>query len=142
MTIDVKYEIAATAIGGRDGKVTTSDGAISETLAPPTALGGSGKGLNPEQFFASGYAACYLGAMKFATGQDASLARIPEDAEVTATVGIGPRADKGFGLTVALKVHFPGVESAEVQKITDAGHEICPYSHAVKGNISVTTSIV
>ncbi|MEO1492382.1 MAG: organic hydroperoxide resistance protein [Pseudomonadota bacterium] len=142
MSIEVKYEITATATGGREGQVTTADGAISEDLAPPTALGGSGKGLNPEQFFASGYAACYLGAMKFAVGQDASLARVPEDAEVTATVGIGPRPDKGFGLTVALTVHFPGVDPAEAQRVADAGHEICPYSHATKGNIAVTTEIV
>lgn len=142
MPIDVKYSIAATATGGREGTVRTADGAITEALAPPAELGGSGNGLNPEQYFTSGYAACYLGAMKFATGQDASLARVPDNAEVTATVGIGPRPDMGFGLTVDLKVHFPGVDQADVQKVADAGHLICPYSHATKGNISVTTTII
>ncbi|MFW2544195.1 organic hydroperoxide resistance protein [Primorskyibacter sp. 2E107] len=142
MSIDVKYTIAATATGGREGHVKTEDGAIDLALTPPKAMGGSGTGHNPEQLFASGYAACYLGAMKFATTQDDSLAKVPDDATVKATVGIGPRSDKGFGLTVELEVHFPGVDTAEAQKTADAGHEICPYSHATNGNISVTTTVV
>ncbi|MEO1330697.1 MAG: organic hydroperoxide resistance protein [Pseudomonadota bacterium] len=141
MSIDVKYTISATATGGREGHVKTEDGAIDLKLAPPQALGGSGDGHNPEQMFAAGYAACYLGAMKFATTQDASLAKVPDDATVKASVGIGPRSDMGFGLTVALEVHFPGVDAAEVQKVADAGHKICPYSHATNGNIAVTTKV-
>lgn len=142
MTIDVKYSISATATGGREGHVKTEDGAIDFALTPPKALGGSGAGHNPEQMFAAGYAACYLGAMKFATTQDAGLAKVPADATVKATVGIGPRSDKGFGLTVALEVHFPGVDKAEAEKTAAAGHEICPYSHATQGNITVTTTVV
>jgi Ohr subfamily peroxiredoxin len=142
MTVDTKYTIAATATGGREGHVKTEDGAIDLALTPPTALGGSGTGHNPEQLFASGYAACYLGAMRFATTQDDTLATVPDDATVKATVGMGPRSDKGFGLTVALEVHFPGVDVAEVEKTAAAGHEICPYSHATNGNISVTTKVV
>lgn len=142
MTIDVKYTIAATATGGREGHVKTEDGAIDLALTPPEALGGSGTGHNPEQLFASGYAACYLGAMRFATSQDDSLAEVPEDATVKATVGIGPRSDKGFGLTVDLEVHFPGADTAEVEKTAAAGHEICPYSHATNGNITINTKVV
>jgi organic hydroperoxide reductase OsmC/OhrA len=80
--------------------------------------------------------------MRFATGQDSSLAAVPDDATVAATVGIGPRSDQGFGLTVDLEVHFPGVDVAEVQRVADAGHGICPYSHATAGNITVTTTVV
>lgn len=143
MSVDVKYTIAATATGGgRSGHIKTSDGALDLKLAPPKELGGDGAGHNPEQMFAAGYAACYLGAMRYATTQDASLAKVPDDAAVTAQVGIGPRSDKGFGLVVALEVSMPGVDAAEAQKVADAGHEICPYSHATKGNIEVSTKVV
>ncbi|MGP9821042.1 organic hydroperoxide resistance protein [Salinarimonas sp. NSM] len=142
MSIDTKYRISATATGGgRQGHVRTEDGAIAFDLTPPKALGGSGEGKNPEQLFAAGYAACYLGAMRFATSQDGSLARVPDDATVTATVGIGPRSDKGFGLTVDLVVTMPGVDRAEAERVAEAGHGICPYSHATQGNIAVTTTI-
>lgn len=101
-----------------------------------------GDGHNPEQLFACGYAACYLGAMRFASSQDDSLGDVPEDASVTAEVGIGPRSDKGFGLTVHLKVSMPGLDRDAAEKIAEAGHGICPYSHATSGNIEVTTQIV
>ena len=142
MSIDIKYTASATATGGRDGHSRTEGGEVDVKLATPKALGGAGDGVNPEMLFAAGYAACYIGAMKFATTQDKSLAKVPDDAEVTAKVGIGPRSDKGFGLRVDLTVHFPGVDTAEVQKVADAGHDICPYSHATKGNIEVTTTVV
>ncbi|MFN0263815.1 organic hydroperoxide resistance protein [Tepidamorphus sp. 3E244] len=143
MSVDIKYEVSATATGGgREGNVKTEDGALDLKMVPPKALGGAGDGHNPEQLFATGYAACYLGAMRFAASQDKSLPKIPEDAKVTATVGIGPRSDKGFGLKVNLKVDMPGIDKADAQKIADAGHGICPYSHATKGNIEVTTEVV
>jgi lipoyl-dependent peroxiredoxin len=142
MTIKAAYTVSATAAGGRrDGKVTLSDGALNLVMEAPKDLGGSGKGHNPEQLFAAGYAACYIGAMRYATTQDKSLAAVPADATVTATVGIGARADKGFGLVVKLEVSLPGVSAAEAQRLVDAGHGICPYSHATKGNIEVTTTI-
>jgi Ohr subfamily peroxiredoxin len=142
MTISPVYTATATATGGRDGRAKTDDGQLDVGLAVPEAMGGSGNGNNPEQLFAAGYAACYLGAMKYATTQDDSLAKIPDDAAVEASVGIGPRSDTGFGLTVALKVSMPGLETQEVQKIADAGHTICPYSHATQGNIDVTTEVI
>jgi len=142
MTVDVKYTATAVADGGRDGHSKTLDGAVDVRMATPQALGGDGNGTNPEQLFAAGYAACYLGAMKFATTQDATLAKVPEDATVQAEVGIGPRSDMGFGLRVALRVRFPGVAADDVQRVADAGHKICPYSHATQGNIEVTTAVV
>ncbi len=142
MSVDVKYKTSATATGGRDGHSKTQDGSIDVTLATPKELGGNGKGNNPEQLFATGYAACYLGAMKFAVSQDKSLSKVPDDATVKATVGIGPRSDMGFGLEVWLEVNLPGLDKAEAQKVADAGHKICPYSHATNGNISVTTTVV
>lgn len=141
MGIDIKYTASATASGGRDGHSRTENGEIDVKLAPPKALGGSGDGVNPEQLFATGYAACYLGAMKAATSQDKTLGKVPAEATVTAKVGIGPRSDTGFGLKVDLVVNFPGMDRSEAQKIADAGHTICPYSHATKGNIEVSTTV-
>lgn len=135
------YEAQASATGGRDGRATTSDNKIDLKLSPPKEMGGTGEGTNPEQLFASGYSACFLGAMKFATTQDKSLPKVPADAKVTATVGIGPRPDKGFGLKVGLSVSLPGVDHAEAERLVQAGDEICPYSHATRGNIEVTLTV-
>lgn len=141
MSIKPVYTTTATATGGRDGSARTSNGELEVKLAVPTEMGGDGKGNNPEQLFAAGYAACYIGAMKFAASQDKTLAKVPADTTVAATVGIGPRDDGGFGLTVSLKVTMPGLDAAEVQRIADAGHKICPYSNAVRGNIEVVTEV-
>ena len=141
MTIEALYTAEAYATGGRDGRAATADGSIDLRLDPPKEMGGKGAGNNPEQLFAAGYAACYIGAMKFATTQDKSLAKVPADTKVTAHVGIGPRSDGGFGLKVDLTVSMPGLTAEEAQAIADAGHAICPYSNAVKGNVAVTTTI-
>jgi lipoyl-dependent peroxiredoxin len=141
MNITPVYEAQATATGGRDGRATTSDNKIDVKLSPPKEMGGTGEGTNPEQLFASGYSACFLGAMKFATTQDKSLPKVPNDASVTATVGIGPRPDKGFGLAVTLSVSLPGVERSEAERLVQAGDEICPYSHATRGNIEVKLQV-
>jgi osmotically inducible protein OsmC len=142
MPTKVLYHTTATATGGRDGHAATSDGALAVTLATPKELGGNGQGNNPEQLFATGYAACFLGAMKFAAGQDKALPRVPADASVTATVGIGPRADKGFGIEVKLEVTLPGVERAAAEALVAEADTICPYSHATRGNITVTLAVV
>ena len=141
MAIDPVYTAKATATGGRDGAAKTADGSLDVKLGVPKEMGGDGKGNNPEQLFAAGYAACYLGAMKFAQSKDKSLAEIPADASVEAHVGIGPRSDTGFGLKVDLVVSMPGLDKAEVDKITEAGHKICPYSNAINGNVDVTTTV-
>lgn len=141
MSISPVYTAEATATGGRDGRSKVSDGSLDIKLAVPTEMGGKGDGNNPEQLFAAGYAACYIGAMKFATTQDKALAKVPADTTVTAKVGIGSRSEGGFGLKVDLVVTMPGLDKAEAQKIADAGHKICPYSNAVRGNVDVTTTV-
>lgn len=142
MPTKVVYSTEATATGGgREGTSATKDGALAVTLAVPKEMGGTGAGNNPEQLFAVGYAACYLGAMRFAANSE-KLGTVPADASVTATVGIGPRAEGGFGIQVALAVSMPGVERSVAEKIAERGHFICPYSNATKGNIEVTTTVV
>ena len=141
MSVDAKYWTEALATGGgRNGLAKLANGQITMTLATPKELGGSGLGHNPEELFALGYSACYLGAMRFAA-QSEKLGAVPENATVTAHVGIGPRSDGGFGLKVKLVVAMPGVERAVAEKIAERGHFICPYSNATKGNIEVVTEV-
>jgi Ohr subfamily peroxiredoxin len=141
MATKILYSTSATANGGRDGRSRTADGALDVVLATPKELGGNGEGNNPEQLFAAGYAACFLGAMKFAASQDKALPRVPSDATVTATVGIGPREDKGFGIAVALEIILPGVERAAAEALVAEADTICPYSHATRGNIEMKISV-
>lgn len=141
MSVDAKYWTEAHATGGgRNGVAKLESGMLTVTMTSPKELGGSGKGHNPEELFAIGYAACFLGAMRFAASSE-KLGSVPEDATVHAHVGIGPRSDGGFGLKVKLVVRLPGVEPAVAQKIVERGHFICPYSNATKGNIAVETEI-
>lgn len=141
MSTKILYSTSATATGGRDGRARTADGSFEVVLGTPKELGGNGQGNNPEQLFASGFAACFLGAMKFAASQDKALPRVPADTTVTATVGIGPRSDKGFGLAVGLVIALPGVERAAAEALVAEADTICPYSHATRGNITVTLSV-
>lgn len=138
----IAYTAHATATGGgRNGLSKTDDGRVTVTLATPTEMGGTGKGTNPEQLFATGYAGCYLGAMRFAAGK--ANIKVPDDASVTANVSIGPRDDgEGFGLEVVLDVSLPGMSKAEAEDLTKRGHVVCPYSHSIKDNVKVTTNIV
>jgi lipoyl-dependent peroxiredoxin len=136
MSIDVKYRTTASAQGGRDGEARTADGSFAVKLSTPKELGGAGgDGANPEQLFAAGYSACFIGALKVA-GMELKQ-KVPADTTVTATVGIGPRTEGGFGLTVDLHVDLPGVDRAVAQQLVDAAHQICPYSNATRGNIDV-----
>jgi len=141
MSVSPVYTAHGSATGGRDGQAKVAGTDLVLDLAPPTEMGGDGKGYNPEQLFAAGYSACYIGAMKFATTQDDSLAKVPDDVAVETAVGIGPREAGGFGLTVHLKVTLPGMDKDAAERLTEAGHEICPYSNAVRGNVDVTTEI-
>ncbi|AZN71335.1 organic hydroperoxide resistance protein [Georhizobium profundi] len=140
MSVNVLYRTQATATGGRDGRSATKDGAVDVKLVTPKELGGAGgDGVNPEQLFATGYAACFLGALKFVASKE--KVSVPADANVTADVGIGPRADEGgFGLDVALTVSLPGVEDAVADDLIAKAHVVCPYSHATRGNISVSVN--
>jgi osmotically inducible protein OsmC len=136
MSVDVKYRTSATAIGGREGKARSEDGRLEVQLATPKELGGlGGAGTNPEQLFAAGYSACFLGALRVA-GQQLKV-KVPSDATVTATVGIGPRAAGGFGITADLAIALPGIERAEALKLIETAHQICPYSNATRNNIDV-----
>lgn len=138
----VLYTTQATATGGRDGKAATKDGSFSVTLATPKELGGGGgPGNNPEQLFAAGYSACFLGALKFVGGKE--KVAIPADTTVTATVGIGPRDDgAGFGLDVALAVSLPGIDTAKAEDLVQKAHIVCPYSEATRANLDVRLSVV
>ncbi|KAA2242323.1 organic hydroperoxide resistance protein [Salinarimonas soli] len=140
MSVDVKYTTQATANGGRDGRSTTADGALDVRLTTPKELGGAGgDGNNPEQLFAAGYAACFLGALKFVAGQE--KVRVPNDATVTAKVGIGPRSEGGFGITADLTVSLPGIERAQAQALVEKAHHVCPYSNATRGNVDVGLTV-
>jgi Ohr subfamily peroxiredoxin len=141
MSVDVKYTTSATATGGRDGRSATKDGSLDVKLATPKELGGGGgPGNNPEQLFAAGYAACFLGAMKFVASQGGT-AKVPNDATVTSTVGIGPRSEGGFGITVALDIGLPGVDKAQARELVEKAHQVCPYSNATRGNVDVKLNV-
>ncbi|WP_407528210.1 organic hydroperoxide resistance protein [Methylobacterium oryzisoli] len=141
MPVDVKYTTQATATGGRDGRAKTQDGSLDVKLTTPKELGGGGgEGNNPEQLFAAGYSACFLGAMKFVGGQE--KIQVPADTTVTATVGIGPRSEGGFGITANLKISLPGLDRATAQTLVEKAHQVCPYSNATRGNVNVGLEVV
>ncbi|MGE8654025.1 MAG: organic hydroperoxide resistance protein [Acinetobacter gandensis] len=133
------YTAKAKATGGRDGRATTSDGLLDIPLAVPKVMGGTGNGSNPEQLFAAGYSACFLGAMKFVSNRDKIA--IPADAFVEGEVGIGP-IPTGFGIEVTLHIHLESMDAAGAKKLVDAAHIVCPYSNATRNNINVTLDIV
>ncbi len=139
----IAYTAHAKATGGgrNNGLTGTENGRLTFTIATPTEMGGSGKGTNPEELFASGYATCYLGAMRFAAQRD--KLSMPADASVSSEASIGPRDDgEGFGIEVTLNVSLPGLSKADAEELTKRGHVVCPYSHAIKGNVKVTTNLV
>ncbi|MGB8842188.1 MAG: organic hydroperoxide resistance protein [Aliidongia sp.] len=141
MSVKVLYHTSATAVGGRDGSAATKDGSFEVKLSTPKELGGAGgSGNNPEQLFAAGYAACFIGAMKFVASQGGP--KVPTDATVTATVGIGPRSEGGFGLEVALEVALPGIEHDAAMALVEKAHQVCPYSNATRNNIDVKLSVM
>ena len=142
MSVKVLYQTSARAVGGRDGTSKTLDGAVDVKVSTPKELGGAGgDGVNPEQLFATGYAACFLGAMKFVASQGGT-AKVPADTTVTSTVGIGPRSEGGFGLEIALAVSLPGVDKAAAEDLVAKAHQVCPYSNATRNNIDVKLSVV
>ena len=129
------YIAEATSTGGRDGKSRSSDGKLEVKLSTPKELGGAGgEGTNPEQMFAAGYSACFIGALKFVASQ--TKRKIPDDASITAHVGIG-QIPGGFGLDIDLHISLPGLEQADAQSLVDAAHQVCPYSNATRGNVDV-----
>jgi len=137
-TLDkVLYTAQAHTTGGRDGKGQSSDKALEVTLSPP----GSGKpGTNPEQLFAVGYAACFIGAMK-AVGPKINV-KVPDDVAIDSSVSLGPINDgKAFGIAVKLAITLPGLDEAQKKQLVDAAHQVCPYSNATRGNVDVELTI-
>jgi lipoyl-dependent peroxiredoxin len=131
--------IAHATGGGRDGHVRSEDDRLDFDTRPPKEMGGSGDGTNPEQLFAAGYSACFLGALH-AAGRQEKLDTT--DASVSASVSIGDNGAGGFGLAVELDVYVPNVSKDEAQKLAEAAHQICPYSNATRNNIDVALTVV
>lgn len=140
MSVDAKYKTTATASGGgRDGRTALADGTLALDLVVPKELGGpGGDGANPEKLFALGYSACFLGALRVASSQ--TKIKVPEGSTVTATIGIGPRSEGGFGITAALDVYFPQLPEADAKTLVETAHGICPYSNAIKASVEVKTT--
>jgi len=135
----VLYTAKAHTTGGRDGRSVSSDGLLDVKLAPPKELGGMGGATNPEQLFAAGYSACFMGALKHV----ASLKKVvvPVDAAIDASVDIGP-IPAGFGIAARLDISLPGMDRAVAQDLIDTAHQVCPYSNATRGNIVVELTLV
>lgn len=136
----VLYRAEAHVTGGRDGHAATSDGHLEVRLTTPKELGGAGgDGTNPEQLFAAGYSACFMGAMKFVAAREKIA--FPQDAAIDGRVGIGP-IPSGFGIEVELRIALPGMARDAAQALVDKAHVVCPYSNATRGNIDVTLTLV
>ena len=136
MSVNVLYTTSATSYGGRDGRAVIEDGSLEIELSTPRELGGAGgAGNNPEQLFAAGYSACFLGALKLVAGRR-KLA-LPADSRITGKVGIGPIAS-GFGIEVELTIRLPGLPRDQAQALVEQAHVVCPYSNATRGNIDVS----
>ncbi len=139
--MSILYTAQASATGGRAGRAVSDNGVLDVVLTVPKELGGDGAtGTNPEQMFAAGYSACFLGALKAVAGKEKM--KLSEDTKVTARVGIGPRDDgTGFHIEVALSVNVPGVERAVAERLAAAAHIVCPYSHAMRTSTEVPVSV-
>lgn len=140
MTVEnVLYTAHATATGGREGSAKSSDGRLDITLSTPKELGGAGgAGTNPEQLFAAGYSACFLGALKLVAGKE--KVSLPDDTTIAGSVGIGP-IPTGFGIRAELKISAPGVDRKVLEDLVQKAHVVCPYSNATRGNIDVTLTV-
>ena len=143
MAIDnALYTAYATSTGGRTGTSKTDDGRLEVNLSTPRELGGdSGPGTNPEQLFAAGYSACFIGAIKAIAGRQ--KIKVPADTSIAAQVSIGPMTGKdgAFAIDVRLAVSIPGMDRAAAEKLVADAHEVCPYSNATRGNVDVKLSV-
>lgn len=137
--MNILYTASATSTGGRDGRSISSDKALDVQLSTPKELGGAGgAGTNPEQLFAAGYSACFIGALKFVAAKEKIA--VPADVSVTAQVGIGP-IPTGFALDVELTISLPGLERAVAEDLVEKAHQVCPYSNATRGNVDVRLTL-
>jgi Ohr subfamily peroxiredoxin len=132
----VLYTARAHTTGGRDGQSRSDDGRLDVKLSSP---GGPGQGTNPEQMFAAGYSACFIGAMKAVAGKQ--KVTLPQDLAVDAEVDLGP-VGQAYGIAARLNVKLPGMDRAQAQQLVDAAHQVCPYSNATRGNIDVQIKLV
>jgi Ohr subfamily peroxiredoxin len=132
----VLYTAKAHTTGGRDGKSRTDDGRLDVTLSSP---GTAGTGTNPEQLFAAGYSACFIGAMKAVAGM--KKISLPDDVSIDASIDLG-KIPAGYGIAARLDISLPGMDRAAAQALIDAAHQVCPYSNATRGNIDVTITLV
>jgi lipoyl-dependent peroxiredoxin len=136
----ILYTANVVSTGGREGQSQSDDKALSVQLSTPKALGGpGGTGTNPEQLFAAGYSACFLGALKFVAGQQRIA--LPSTAQISAQVGIGP-ISTGFALRVKLEISLPGLPLAQAKELVEKAHQVCPYSNATRGNIDVELIVI
>ena len=131
----VLYTAHAHTTGGRDGASRTDDGRLDVKLSSP---GTSGTGTNPEQLFAAGYSACFIGAMKAVAGRTKTA--LPADLSIDAEVDLGP-IPNAFGIAVRMRISLPGMERAAAEALVKAAHQVCPYSNATRGNIDVTLTL-
>ena len=134
----VIYTAKAHTTGGREGSSRSSDGLLDVKLTPPKEMGGAGTATNPEQLFAAGYSACFMGALKHVAGM--KKVAVPANAAIDAEVDIGP-IPAGFGIAVRLAVSLPGMDRAVAQDLVNTAHQVCPYSNATRGNIDVTLTL-
>ena len=131
----VLYTARAHTTGGRDGQARTDDGRLDVRLTPPS---GAGNGTNPEQLFAAGYSACFLGALKAVAGRQ--KVTLPQDVAIDSEVDLGP-VGQAFGIAVRMKVSIPGMDRQQARELVDAAHQVCPYSNATRGNIDVQLDV-
>ena len=137
---NVAYTAKATATGGREGIAKSDDGRLNVKLSTPKGLGGDdGQGTNPEQLFAAGYAACFIGALKFVAGSEKIA--LPSDTHINSEVSIGA-IEGGFGIAVNLAVSLGDMDKAAAQELVNKAHQVCPYSNATRGNIDVELSVI
>lgn len=135
----VLYTAHAHTTGGRDGRSVSDDGLLDVKLSPPKAMGGAGTATNPEQLFAAGYSACFMGALKHVAGT--KNLSVPADASINASIDIGP-IPAGFGISARLAISLPGMDRAIAQDLVDTAHQVCPYSNATRGNIDVELTLI
>jgi osmotically inducible protein OsmC len=135
----VMYTAQTHTTGGRDGKAVSDDGLLNVNLSVPKGMGGAGTATNPEQLFAAGYSACFMGALKHVAG--VKKIKVPDNASIDASVDIGP-IPQGFGIAVKLAVALPALEREVAQDLVDAAHQVCPYSNATRGNIDVEITVL
>ena len=135
----VLYTAHAHTTGGRDGRSVSDDGLLDVKLSPPKAMGGAGTATNPEQLFAAGYSACFMGALKHVAG--VKKVTVPADASIYASIDIGP-IPAGFGISARLAISLPGMDRSVAQDLIDTAHQVCPYSNATRGNIDVELTLI